>query len=125
MGSNYILVSFEIIEDAEQGRGVAVAEWPISAVESGLDHRNEPVPEGRPVRLSKVREPDGATSYLVQCPRCGVAGYCQNGRWTISGEGDNLTFSPSTLCNSTARTDGPNGRCGGYYWLTDGVLREA
>ncbi len=101
-----------------------MAEWPVKVITSGMDHRNAPVAPGETVTLSRVREPDGGTSYIVLCPRCGIGGYCAKERWRITGEGNNLTFSPSILCNSTARVDGPNGRCGGHFFLTNGILRE-
>ena len=100
-----------------------MAEWPAVVSTEDWDHRGQPVPAGQPVDLHRIND-HGRTSYIVRCPRCGVGGYCEAGRWEFTGPEDALTARPSILCNSTARTDGPNGRCGGHYWLTDGVLKE-
>lgn len=89
----------------------------------GFDTRADPTPAGEPVEMSRVND-GGGVSYIIRCPHCGVGGYLEAGRWEFTGSEDALTARPSILCNSTARTDGPNGRCGGHYWLTDGVLVE-
>lgn len=100
-----------------------MSEWPVKVTTEDVEHRGSPVPAGEPVTIQRVND-HGKQSYIVQCPRCGIMGYCEAGRWEFSGGEEALTARPSILCNSTARTDGPNSRCGGHYWLTDGVLKE-
>ncbi len=115
-----------------------MAEWPVKLVESVEEISQGEVSPGGEVLATwaKIRaadgEPDPKAAIWIICPRCDTLGHCPRkesptyrevAAWTITEEGG-LTMRPSILCNSSARTDGAGGRCGGHYWLTDGVLRE-
>lgn len=91
-----------------------MAEWPVEITKEFSHEQGQAVPAGTTISATRTREADGEIhSYIVICPKCGMAGDCVRERWTAAEQDGKLTLRPSILCS-----------CGGHYWLIDGVLRE-
>ena len=100
------------------GEGLAMAnrEWPVEVVDFG-SLLGRIVPAGEPTQATRTFDIDSEThGYILNCPKCGDLGHCElapGDHEQTSGEGEPLTLTLSILC-----------RCGGHFWLSDGVLRE-
>lgn len=117
-----------------------MAEWPVIVKESFEEiARGMVEPGGEVAAMWANISGDPKAAVWIVCPRCGTLGHCprkgspadHGAGWEVTEGEAGLTMRPSILCNSKVRAgvggrredlDGP---CGGHFWLTDGVLREA